>query len=280
MKKYLTPKRGLILPGLCNGDGHVLPFLRKDRVKRLWNTFWLPNSQLLQPLRQEFGLNIWSLSRRKSLGQEYDSDCINMLAKRFIGKASIHGQESARELDSWVIGDENWQDLKGDEERFYMITFYSPIDNGYIGTPDRALMLYNKGIMPQKAEKDDHSALIGFCETEQKWYGWARAMYGFEVGSIVKKGDIAYTPSNRKDFIEDAVRFWSDPEHKNVHADPISNFDEDGKEFYMIQWEVEGENQIAGASVYVPNQWGRGEWTAESLDDAKQMAIDFVEGCA
>jgi hypothetical protein len=55
---------------------------------------------------------------------------------------------------------------------------------------------------------------IGFSEKEQKWYGWShRAIYGFGVGSKVKKGDCAYN----------------------------------GK-----------------------------EWTAKTLDDAKQMAIDFA----
>jgi hypothetical protein len=26
-----------------------------------------------------------------------------------------------------------------------------------------------------------------------------------------------------------------------------------------------------------PKVWGRGEWTAKTLEDAKQMAIDFAE---
>ena len=59
---------------------------------------------------------------------------------------------------------------------------------------------------------------IGFSEKEQKWYGWShRAIYGFGVGSKVKKGDCAYN----------------------------------GK-----------------------------EWTAKTLDDAKQMAIDFANNVA
>ena len=27
-----------------------------------------------------------------------------------------------------------------------------------------------------------------------------------------------------------------------------------------------------------PEQWGKGEWEAKTLDDAKQMAIDFANG--
>lgn len=59
---------------------------------------------------------------------------------------------------------------------------------------------------------------IGFSEKEQKWYGWShRAIYGFGIGSKVKKGDCAYTEE-------------------------------------------------------------RGEWTAKTLEDAKQMAMDFAKG--
>lgn len=34
---------------------------------------------------------------------------------------------------------------------------------------------------------------LGYSETENKWYGWShRGIYGFEIGSHVKKGDCAY----------------------------------------------------------------------------------------
>lgn len=36
--------------------------------------------------------------------------------------------------------------------------------------------------------------------------------------------------------------------------------------------------RIDGVDVYPLEEWGRGEWTAETLEDAKQMAIDFAEG--
>ena len=40
---------------------------------------------------------------------------------------------------------------------------------------------------------------IGFSETEQKWYWWShRAIYGFGVGSEVKKGDAGYDPVEGK----------------------------------------------------------------------------------
>ena len=30
--------------------------------------------------------------------------------------------------------------------------------------------------------------------------------------------------------------------------------------------------------MYFPDTWGKGEWIAETLEDAKQMAIDFANG--
>lgn len=36
--------------------------------------------------------------------------------------------------------------------------------------------------------------------------------------------------------------------------------------------------KIEGISIPYRNEWGRGEWKAETLEDAKQMAIDFAHG--
>jgi len=37
-------------------------------------------------------------------------------------------------------------------------------------------------------------------------------------------------------------------------------------------------NKISLVYQEFPKQWGRGEWTAKTMDDAKQMAVDFCEG--
>lgn len=50
---------------------------------------------------------------------------------------------------------------------------------------------------------------IGFSETEQKWYGWShRAIYGFGIGSEVKKGAAGYNyPGPKKaETLEDAKK--------------------------------------------------------------------------
>jgi len=61
----------------------------------------------------------------------------------------------------------------------------------YIGNKQMAHFLLNKrGIKPEKATPSDNACSIGFCEKEQKWYGWShRAIFGFGIGSIVEEGD-------------------------------------------------------------------------------------------
>lgn len=45
-------------------------------------------------------------------------------------------------------------------------------------------------------------ACIGFSEKEQKWYGWShRAIYGFGVGYIAKKGDCVTTSGWTDDYL-------------------------------------------------------------------------------
>jgi hypothetical protein len=65
------------------------------------------------------------------------------------------------------------------------------LEGDYIGTPREAFYLCRtKGIRPEKIDYRAKVCSIGFCEQEQKWYGWShRAMYGFGVGDEVKKGD-------------------------------------------------------------------------------------------
>lgn len=106
------------------------------------------------------------------------------------------------------------------------VCWYSKIDASFLAifiAHDKEIDLFVEFLMKHGIEKlqchdkSGNTASIGFGSKENKWYGWShRAVYGFGIGSIVKKGCCGY----------------------------------------------EAE---------------RGEWTAETLDDAKQMACDFAE---
>ena len=78
------------------------------------------------------------------------------------------------------------------EDNGYTIMKSAYTNNGdYIGNSKWAHRLYYKyGIVPEKINPEDDVCSIGFCEKEQKWYGWSHsALYGFGIGDVVKEGD-------------------------------------------------------------------------------------------
>ncbi len=156
----------------------------------------------------------------------------------------------------------------------------------YVGNIKTANMLYSKrGISPETRKDGDGVCSIGFCEKEQKWYGWSHsAIFGFGVGSKVVKGDCAYSAPDKDAAREDAIRFWSDDHHENVMADD-GQLDEDGRLYFNVEWRTSKSvknkklrDQISGCKHYANEKFGAGEWTAKTLEDAKQMACDFAEG--
>lgn len=75
-------------------------------------------------------------------------------------------------------------------ESMTMQSAYTP-SGDYIGTSRDAHFLCSKrGIKPGKAQASHRVCSIGFCDKEQKWYGWShRAIHGFAVGDTVTEGD-------------------------------------------------------------------------------------------
>lgn len=95
------------------------------------------------------------------------------------------GYEIRKELVTYM-----WND---DEKAQVSESAYAP-DGGYIGTPEYAAKLRKRGVMPELSRPDNNVCSIGFCEEEQKWYGWShRAFYGFGIGDSVKEGDLCAT---------------------------------------------------------------------------------------
>ena len=79
---------------------------------------------------------------------------------------------------------------------------YSKIDGGYIGNDnDVDNLIAKRGIVPEKGGSHD-VCCIGFSEREKKWFGWShRAIFGFEVGHVVKEGDCASTSGYIEEYI-------------------------------------------------------------------------------
>ena len=65
-------------------------------------------------------------------------------------------------------------------------------------------LVVRRGITPEKRTSHSNVCSIGFCENEQKWYGWShRAIYGFGVGDVVKDGDCCATSGWTDEYLAD-----------------------------------------------------------------------------
>ena len=81
--------------------------------------------------------------------------------------------------------------MVGDDEQEVVIKSAFTPSGDYLGDPRMArLLIVKKGIKPEKASPSHNVCSIGFCQAEQKWYGWShRAIFGFGIGDRVKEGD-------------------------------------------------------------------------------------------
>ena len=153
------------------------------------------------------------------------------------------------------------------------------LDGDYIGDPEFAASLAKRGIVPELSAPDHNVCSVGYCEAKQKWYGWShRAMYGFGVGSKVKKGDCAFHPSDPQEFLEDVEAWYSDDMYQNKEITLHEDGDSVNIHVSYEIWPKGDESQAIYTDHVEQFNRGRGEWQAETMDDAKQMAIDFASG--
>lgn len=182
--------------------------------------------------------------------------------------------------------------------------YYSKIDRSYItrkGMEDSGFrFLLKRGITEQVQNQSNikgNSANIGFNPEEQKWYGWShRAIFGFGIGSTCKKGNCHYTANNPEEMIEDYGNFFAEfgEEIAQEYKDQcLILSDRSGILINHSGWEMPMANNVnelvkaINSEIDLPEKnvlsgmeiknCGKGEWTAKSLDDAKQMAKDFAE---
>ena len=168
---------------------------------------------------------------------------------------------------------------------------YSLIDGSYIGDCEQAQMLESRGIVPQRRRPDHKTASIGHAPKENKWYGWShRAIYGFGIGTKVVRGSCAYKPVDKNDLMTAHIRFWADEESEQCTQtiitdksfDVISPYNDEPGLGLSISTECvrKADNELLQSTHWAPypDVWGRGEWTARTIEDAKIMASDFSDG--
>jgi len=172
--------------------------------------------------------------------------------------------------------------------------YVSKIDGSYIthvGMEDKFKFLLKRRITEeiQDGYGEPRTICIGYNPTEKKWYGWShRAIYGFGIGSKCKKGDCGYKPSNKEDFRDSCLSFWGDSEY-SIGDDKVEfgkGEDYDGKivDGVIVTYTYNDKvpNKSIRGTTYAnfspfPKKWGKGEWTAKTMEEAKEMAIDFAE---
>ena len=129
---------------------------------------------------------------------------------------------------------------------------------------------------------------VGFSPTHGKWYGWShRAIFGFAIGSTCGKGDCHFVPSSKEEFNAKQLEFWSSDYHEKTWCEEGNGKTEDhlGVRGVFINWVYNDKvpnvklRGTKSSNFYpYPEKFGRGEWTAMTMEDAKQMAMDFNEG--
>ena len=176
----------------------------------------------------------------------------------------------------YEIREEVWNRSAGGGKALKVKTAYTP-SGDWIGDSRWAYRLCKKrGVAPEKSKPDHCVCSIGYSKKDKKWYGWShRAIYGFGVGSKVKVGDCGFVPANKEEFRKDLENWYSDDLHKNVEFT-------EKKTGISVYYEIhpKGGGGIMSSRYFhrYPKVWGRGEWKAKNLQDAKQMAIDFARG--
>ena len=177
----------------------------------------------------------------------------------------------------------------GMKEDFETVSCFTP-EGWYVGDPEFTAGIYKLGIKPELISPERNVCQIGFCEANQCWVGWShRAISSFYIGLEVKKGDCAYKAANEEDFKEECLEFWKDNKyHASTWAEIGTSKTDEGETTLVrgvwVKWKYNDEvpnpkcrGQIGGTFTPFPETWGKGEWKAETLEDAKQMAIDFAE---
>lgn len=155
---------------------------------------------------------------------------------------------------------------------------YTP-EGYYIGDSKTAYHLCKiRGIRPELISSGSNVCFIGFCEKETKWYGWThRGICGFTIGSTCEKDDCHYTPDNFDEIKSNCLHLVGGLECavneplKGVHVhvdEPFEVCELQERNYFLRACSEE-------ICVY---EVGRGEWEAKTLEDAKQMAVDFVRG--
>lgn len=210
---------------------------------------------------------------------------------------SVYGSACVEILKAYRVGPFILQEEKiGSGDHRCIPTAAYTQEGYYVGDKQQAEFLVRKGITSQVQPRGDGTPCsIGFCPADLKWYGWShRAIYGFGIGSSVKQGDCAFSPSSKEEIEASMLEFWdlTDPyawrecEDETVVCKNRLFRSVQTRQEGVLGWLVAYDTIFIGADRHpvrtqftpYPKKWGKGAWVAKTIEDAKQMAIDFSKG--
>jgi|TARA_R110000782_G_scaffold201763_1_gene290387 hypothetical protein len=209
--------------------------------------------------------------------------------KKIIGKEKKTSKKLQKYIDSiTVVGG---SDIPDDDGKIY----YSKLDGSYItrvGLEDPFKFYLKFGFTQgvQSAHEDSDrvgTASLAFNPEEQKWYGWShRAVFGFGIGSECKKGHSGFSSATKEDFAESMLKWYGDTDMDDSYKinATVKEIEQDGVLGVLVEYQYNNEvpnKNTRGMEdrdfTAYPEKWGKGEWVAKTLEDAKQMAIDFAQ---
>ena len=219
----------------------------------------------------------YGLQHHSKKTDKYNLDTVKKVMKYFdivVGEFTDQGEvKNKMTLDKCLINLVN-------EQQHHVMVYHN---DEYVGDLRWAYDLIKRGIYDPKPLGKGGTCCYGKSDLDGKWYGWShRAMYGFTVGSTVKKGDCAYFPKNEDDYMESMKLFWSSEDHLDIK---VYKEEVEGKSGCRVEWTYSDKilnkdlrNQINSVFNEFPSEYGKGEWFAQTENDAMQMARDFARG--
>lgn len=91
-----------------------------------------------------------------------------------------------------------------DEKNSIVMVTVETLDGKYVGDLESAKFYFDKGILPETDFRNNPVVSIGKSYIDGKWYGWShRAMYGFQIGDVVKEGDLTASSGLINEYLEE-----------------------------------------------------------------------------
>ena len=155
-----------------------------------------------------------------------------------------------------------------------IIQYYSKFDDSYItsvGFEKDIWFLARRWITRELSYGSGYSLLY------RTWFGWdSTSLYEFKPGHSVMRGDRAYVPRHREDFIVDVLDFCTSEFDSGIVIDRVEDngvwlrrmHTDDGRNIFHV-------GKCESIFNRYPTTYGRGEWTAHTYNDCRQMAKDF-----